>query len=91
MVNNLDIALGCGGFDVNFNIGEELRDIIGELFVGDKKPRPPFGYFDFDVGKGEFGNFFISADNLPNPLAFDVVVNIPVIFDLEDSSQLAKI
>lgn len=56
MANNLDIALGCGGLDVNLDIGEELGDIIGDPFVGYEEAGSPFGYFDFDVGEGEFGN-----------------------------------
>ncbi|GAI29417.1 unnamed protein product [marine sediment metagenome] len=73
------------------NIGEELRDVVGELPIGDKKARPPFGDFDFDVGEGELGDSFGAADNLSNPLSIEVIVNIPISVSFEDSSHLTQI
>ena len=67
MFNDLDIALGCGGLDMDSDVGEELGDVVGELPVGDEEAGPPFGDFDFDVGKGELGDSLGVADNLSNP------------------------
>ena len=88
MPGDLDVALDRGGLDVDSDVGEELRNVIGELFVGDEEASPSFGDFDFDVGEGELGDLLGVANGFFDPLSVKVIVDIPAFLDLEDAGHL---
>ena len=88
--DNLDIALGRGGLDVDFYVGQELGDVLGELPVQDEEAGPFFGDLNFDVGQGELGDLLAVADNFLNPLPVKVIVNVPAFFDFEDAGHVDK-